>query len=144
MSHKTLRAFALAAALPLASTAFAAGELATAIGALSDRKLGAPCVTVHEGKLAHADFDVALGDGVACPVLAGATKLGWFFSGTASFRYVSRDRIEHPVVRSNAKTEGRVSLQDVEGGFVAVTGSARTVFFAVSSGELPNLEGGPA
>lgn len=141
---RPLRVLFLAAFLPLASNSSAAGGLATVVGAVSDSKLGAPCVTVREGKLAHANLDVALGDGVACPVLAGETKLGWFYAGHATFRYLSRNRIEHPVVRFNAKAEGRVDVKDAEGGFLAVTGAADTVFFAASSGALAMLEGGPA
>jgi hypothetical protein len=87
MSYRRLCALALAAVLPLASLSRAGGDLSTTVGALSDRKLGAPCVTVHEGRLAHANFEIALGDGVACPVLAGGTKNGWFYAGEATFRW---------------------------------------------------------
>src|SRR5207344_2976147 len=71
-------------------------------------------------------------------------KIGWFYSGHATFRYLSRDRIEHPVLRFNAKAEGRVDVKEVEGGLLAVTGAAATVLFAASSGALPVLEGPPA
>jgi hypothetical protein len=141
MSHRRVRAVLLAAALPLVSSALAAGELATSVGALSDGKLGAPCVAVRDGKLAHADLEIALGNGIACPVLAGDAKIGWFYSGEASFRYLSRDRVENAVLRFNAKSEGRVAVKDVEGGSLAITGKARTVLFAASSGSLPALPG---
>jgi hypothetical protein len=142
MPHRSLRALLLAAvALSRASNVFAAGEMKTLVGAFADPKLGGPCVAVRDGKLAHADLEIALGTGVACPVLAGEAKIGWFYSGTASFRYLSRDRIEYPVLRFNAKSEGRVEVKDVDGGSLAVTGSARTVFFAASSGALPALAG---
>jgi hypothetical protein len=144
MSHAWLRIVILAVGLLLASGSSPAGELKTTVAAVSESKLGAPCVAVHAGRLTHADLEVVLNDGTACPVLAGETKIGWFYSGRATFQYVSRDRIEYPVVRSNAKTEGRVSVKDIEGGFVAITGSIETVFFAASSGALPILEGGPA
>jgi hypothetical protein len=42
-------------------------RLTSVVGALSDCKLGAPRVTVKEGRLAHADLDVVSAEGVAYP-----------------------------------------------------------------------------
>jgi len=144
MSQIPFRALALAAALPLASVSFAGDDLATVVGTLAHPRLGAPCRSVHSAKLAHADLEVTLVSGAVCPVLAGGTTFGWFFAGNATFRYVSRDRIEQPVLRYNAKAEGRVTLKDLEGGLAVVTGTVETVFFSASGGALPELAGEPA
>jgi len=144
MSKNRLRALAFAVTVPLASVSFAGDGLTAVVGALTESKLGAPCLSVHYAKLTQANFEIILASGSVCPVLAGETKIGWFFAGNATFRYVSRDRIEQPVLRFNAKAEGRVALKDVDGGFVAVTGTAGTVLFAASGGALPELTGEPA
>jgi len=144
MPGTPLRALILATVLPLAPAAFAEGGLAEAVSELNPGKLGSPCVAVHDGKLSQADLTLSLDHGVACPVLAGTSKVGWFFTGVSTFRYVSRDRIEHPVVRFNAKVEGRVTVKDVDGGSLAITGSAGSVLFVASSGAQPVLSGEPA
>jgi len=144
MSQIPARALALALTLPLASISFAGDGLTTVVGALADPKLGAPCLSAHDAKLAHADLEVTLVIGKVCPVLAGETKIGWFFAGNATFRYVSRERIEQPVLHYNAKVEGRVAVKDLEGGSAALTGTVGTVFFAASGGTLPEMAGEPA
>lgn len=101
--------------------------------------VGAPCVAVSEARLAHANLEVLLAGGTACPVSLGAAKVGWFYAGSAKFRYLSRDPIEHPVLRFNAKTEGRVDVADVEGG-IAIRGVAKTILWA-TSGDTPALTG---
>ena len=54
MSKNRLRALAFAVTVPLASVSFAGDGLTAVVGALTESKLGAPCLSVHYAKLTQA------------------------------------------------------------------------------------------
>ncbi|HEX4822853.1 MAG TPA: M1 family aminopeptidase [Candidatus Polarisedimenticolaceae bacterium] len=122
-----------------ASAALADAPPASSPSSLSEASLGESCVVVPTGRLAQGNFEIQLAGGTVCPLILGSAKAGWFYAGNAKFRYVSHDPVEYPVLRFNAKTEGRVDVADVEGG-VAIDGTAATILWA-TSGEAPPLAG---
>ena len=116
-------------------------ELANLVTALETQQASSSCLAITQGSLSSGSLQILLSQGTACPLVVGETKLGWFYVGDAKFRYTSRDRIEQPLLRYNVKEEGHLELEDVSGGQTRISGTARTVLFATTSGTPPSLTG---
>lgn len=106
---KLTKSSSLLSTLLLLATSAGAATIDKAVEQYADAKLG-PAVAVSNVELAAGHGRFILNSGRAAQILAGDKVIGVYFDGDATFRYVTEDKYEFPVVTTNANKASKLKL----------------------------------
>ncbi|HEX6086241.1 MAG TPA: M1 family aminopeptidase [Thermoanaerobaculia bacterium] len=133
---KSFAAFLLAV-VALVSPLSAAESLQTTIAAYDGMTIG-QAMTVSDVKVTSGHMTFTLASGQAAPVIVGDETVGFFFSGTGTYAYVSDDPAEAAVVKHNVKKVSDLTLTD-KSGALSINDSFSQLLYISPGGKLPTL-----
>lgn len=99
-------------------------------------------VAVEDLTLRLGHMTLRLTSGRAAPVIVGGETVGFFFSGSGDFEYVSDRRVESTVMDLSIRKKTQLDLSEADEG-LTVRGSVERVFVLAGGAKLPALDRRP-